>query len=423
MAIAEEVFVSRLLGKTVVDPRGKKIGKLADVLVNEEELPRVVGFVLREAGGKTVLVDWAEVHVWIRQYISLRHPREELALLPAEGSYLYLSRDLLDKQIVDLNGRKVVRINDLKLADIQGEMRLIAVDIGLRGILRRLGLRRFVHWWERRIRDLPDTLIRWQDVERIETEASRVKLNVPYQRLAKLHPADLADIIEELNNRDRTAVLQALETEVAAEAFQEIEPEVQSAILEHLNGERASDLLETMPADEAAEILSELPDEKAEELLNLMEAEQANEVRELLEYEEGTAGRLMTREFLAFGQHLTVDEAIAKLRAAKPDPDVAYYLYVVDERGVLCGVVSLRDLVISSPATRLGEIMNPQVIKVRDTDDQARVAEVITKYDLLAVPVVDETGVLVGVVIINDLVDAVFLEKIRRKITRRFSGG
>ncbi|MCL6615345.1 MAG: PRC-barrel domain-containing protein, partial [Firmicutes bacterium] len=355
MAIAEEIFMSRLLGKTVVDPRGKRIGRLSDVLVNEEELPRVVGLAMRAVDGRTVLVDWQEVHVWIRQYISLRHPREELALLPMDGPYLYLRRDLLDKQIVDLNGRKVVRINDLKLAAVQGELRLIAVDIGFRGLLRRLGLRRFVHWWERRVRDLPDTLIRWQDVERIETGANRVKLSVPYQRLAKLHPADLADIIEDLNNRDRTAVLQALETDVAAEAFQEIEPEVQSAILEHMNGERASDLLETMPADEAAEILGELPDEKAEELLSLMEAEQANEVRELLEYEEGTAGRLMTREFLAFGQNLTVDETIARLREAKPDPDVAYYLYVIDDRGVLRGVVSLRDLVISPPATRLGE--------------------------------------------------------------------
>ena len=247
-----------------------------------------------------------------------------------------------------------------------------------------------MHWWERRFRDLPDTLIRWQDVERIETEANRVKLNVPYQRLAKLHPADLADIIEDLNNRDRTAVMQALDMDVAADALQEIEPEVQSAILEHLSGERASDLLETMPADEAADILGELPDAKAEELLNLMEAGQANEVRELLEYEEGTAGRLMTTEFIAFTQNQTVDETIVRLREAKPESDVAYYLYVVDEQGVLRGVVSLRDLVVSPPGTHLGEVMHPRVIAVRDTDDQAVVAEVITKYDLLAVPVVDE---------------------------------
>ncbi|MGE5599352.1 MAG: CBS domain-containing protein, partial [Bacteroidota bacterium] len=174
------------------------------------------------------------------------------------------------------------------------------------------------------------------------------------------------------------------------------------------------------PPDEAAEILSELPDERAEELLNLMEAEQANEVRELLEYEEGTAGRLMNTEFLSFARNLTADETIARLRETRPEPDVAYYLYVVDEEGVLRGVVSLRDLVVAAPSTRLEEIMNQQVISVRDTDDQAKVAEVITKYDLLAVPVIDQAGILVGVVVINDLVDAVFLEKIRRKIARRF---
>ncbi|MGE5552116.1 MAG: magnesium transporter [Bacteroidota bacterium] len=420
VAIAEEFFFSRLLGKTVVDPRGKRIGRVTDLAVDTEDLPRVIGLEIRTTHQEEMLLDWQEVHVWIRQYISVRRRRKELHPLLANGQRLFLRRDLLDKQIVDLHGRKVVRINDLKLATIHGDLRLVAVDIGFRGLLRRLGLRGLVHWWEKRGRDLPDTLISWQDVERIETEANRVKLNVPYQRLAKLHPADLADIIEDLNNRERTAVLQALEMDVAAETFQEIEPEVQSAILEHMSGERASDLLETMPADEAAEILGELPDDRAEELLNLMEVDQANEVRELLEYEEGTAGRLMTTEYLAFPQNLTAEETIARLREAKPDPEVAYYLYVVDEGGILRGVVSLRDLVISPGATPLAEIMNPRVASVHDTDDQANVAEVITKYDLLAVPVIDEGGVLVGVVVINDLVDAVFLEKIRRKILRRF---
>ncbi|MGE5530452.1 MAG: magnesium transporter, partial [Patescibacteria group bacterium] len=392
MAAIEEIFLSRILGKTVVDPKGKRIGKVIDLVTEIDELPRVVGLEMLTRKGETLLVDWREVHVWIRQYISLRRRRKELSLLSAGNFRLHLRRDLLDKQIVDLNGRKVVRINDLKLATVQDELCLIAVDIGFRGLLRRLGLRGLVHWWDKRFRDLPDTLIRWQDVERIETEANRVKLSVPYQRLAKLHPADLADIIEELNNRDRTAVMQALEKDVAAEALTEIEPEVQSAILEHLSGERASDLLETMPADEAAEILGELPDEKAEEILSLMEAEQANEVRELLEYEEGTAGRLMTTDVLSLAEQLTVEEAIDTLRRVKPDPDVAYYLYVVDQAGVLTGVVSLRDLVVSPPGTTLAAIMNRNVIAVRDLDDQAKVAEVITKYDLLAVPVIDEQG-------------------------------
>lgn len=420
MSIAEEIYLSRLLGKTVVDPKGKRIGKVIDLAVNGDELPRVMGLEMKTTDGQDVLLDWQEIHVWIRQYISVRRRRKDLSLLPADSARLHLKRDLLDKQIVDLHGRKVVRINDLKLAAVQDDLRLVAVDIGFRGLLRRLGLRRLAHWWQKRFRDLPDTLIRWQDVERIETEANRVKLNVPYQRLAKLHPADLADIIEDLNNRDRTAVLQALEMDVAAGALQEIEPEVQTAILEHMSGERASDLLETMPADEAADILGELPNEKAEELLNLMEASQANEVRELLEYDEGTAGRLMTTDFIAFAQNLTVDETIARLRESRPDPDAAYYLYVVDGGGVLRGVVSLRDLVISPPGTRLEEIMHHHVISVRDTDDHSTVAEAITKYDLLAVPVIDEGGVLAGLVIINDLVDAVFLEKIRRKIAKRF---
>ena len=420
MAIADEIFFSRLLNKTIVDPKGKRIGKVMDLAVDGSEIPRVIGLEMRATHGERLLVDWNEVNVWIRQYISVHHKRKELRTIQPETVRLYIRRDLLDKQIVDLNGRKVVRINDLKLAGIQEDLRLIAVDIGFRGLLRRMGMRWLIHLLEKRFHRLTNTMIHWQDVERIETETNLVKLNVPYQKLAKLHPADLADIIEDLNNRDRAAVMQALETDFAAETLQEIEPEIQSAILEHLSGDRASDILEIMPADEAADILGELPDAKAEELLNLMETDQAQEVRELLEYDEDSAGRLMTTDFIAFTQHLTVEETIIKLREIQPDPDVAYYLYVIDEAGVLRGVVSLRDLVISQPGTRLETILKPNAMAVRDTDDHLKVAEIVTKYDLLAVPVIDENGILIGVVVINDLVDAVFLEKIRRKLSRRF---
>lgn len=418
MSIVPEIHASRLLEKTVVDRLGKRLGKVNDILVEPgEEFPRVVGLEVRTRRGHLRRVPWSLIQVLVRQYLSLSVLRNELEdTLPQ--NLLYLKRDLLDKQIVDLNGLKVRRINDLKLAEVNGVLRLVAVEVGLRGLLRRLGLRRLVHLLDRLLaRPLQDFFISWRDVEPLTGAPHQVKLAVPYERLSKLHPADLADILEALNRPERAAVMSALDEDLAAETLQEMEPEAQADVLEQLGKDKAADILESMPADEAADILGDLPERRAEELLEQMEDEEAEDVRELLEYEEDTAGRLMTTDFLSFREDATAGQTIEELRRLKPDPDSAYYLYVVDAEQHLIGVVSLRDLVIAEPDRPLWALMDPHVLFVKEDAHKNEVAEVMTKYDLLAVPVVDAGQVLVGMALIHDVVDDVYL--VNRRSSRR----
>ncbi|HHW14459.1 MAG TPA: CBS domain-containing protein [Firmicutes bacterium] len=420
MSIVPEIHASRLLEKTVVDRLGKRLGRVQDILVEcGEEFPKVVGLEVRSKRGHLRRVPWSLVQVLVRQYLSLSVLRTEVDGDALPDNLLRLKRDLLDKQIVDLNGLKVRRINDLKLAEVNGVLRLVAVEVGLRGLLRRLGLRRLVHYADKLLpKPIPDYFISWRDVEPVTSAPHQVKLAVPYERLSKLHPADLADILEALNRPERAAVMSALDVDVAAETLQEMEPEAQADVLEQLGGDKATDILESMPADEAADILGDLPEHRAQALLEQMEDEEAEDVRELLEYEEDTAGRLMTTEVLSFREDLTAGETIEELRRLKPDPDSAYYLYVVDGEQHLIGVVSLRDLVVADPSQPLWALMDPHVLFVREDADKNEVAEVMTKYDLLAVPVVDAEQHLLGMALIHDVVDDVYLAE-RRPHGRR----
>ncbi|MDI6871478.1 MAG: CBS domain-containing protein [Bacillota bacterium] len=420
VAIVPEIHASRLLEKTVVDRFGKRLGRVNDILVEPgEEFPPVVGLEVRTKRGALRRIPWSLIQVLVRQYLTLSVQKDEVDEQSLPEKLLHLKRDLLDKQIVDLNGLKVRRINDIKLAEINGVLRLVAVEVGLRGLLRRLGLRRLVHGLDKLLpKPIEDYFISWRDVEPITSAPHQVKLAVPYERLSKLHPADLADILEALNRPERAAVMSALNVDVAAETLQEMEPEAQADVLEQLGGEKASDILESMPADEAADILGELPERRAQELLEQMEDEEAEDVRELLEYEEDTAGRLMTTDVLSFREELTTAQTIEELRRLKPDPDSAYYLYVVDGEQHLIGVVSLRDLVVAEPDQPLWAIMDPHVLFVKEDAHKNEVAEVMTKYDLLAIPVVDAGQHLLGMALIHDVVDDVYLANRRKRLRR-----
>lgn len=417
--IFSSLYFSELLTHTLLDSAGQEIGDVFDALVSlNEGYPTMAALQVKGPKRQFYTLSWNEIRSMDRRYIFCKQ-NQETAFNLAGDQFLFLKRDLLDHQIVDINDRKVVRINDLKLAEINGQPRVVAVDVGLTGLLRRLGLERLAVLILKLFnRSLKDELIFWDDVERIETEQTRVKLAVPYRKLSKLHPADLADILEELGNAERSLVLAGLDIEVVADALQEVEPEVQAEILENIGGERASDILEAMPADEAADILGELEEEQAEEILRLMEEDDAAEVRELLEYEEETAGRLMTTDFVCFNKDLSTEQTIEKLREIGPEAESIFYIYVVDSLEHLLGVVSLRDLVVAKPDTLLESIMNPNIIFVQDDTPHHEVAEMITKYDLMAVPVVDENKVLLGMVIINDVIDAVLLPKWKRKFSR-----
>jgi magnesium transporter len=272
------------------------------------------------------------------------------------------------------------------------------VDIGVRGLARRLGM-------EFLFRRLENHLVWWEFIQHPEDKTDSLRLRKEKQYLDQLHPADLAEIIEDLDYKKRADFIEDLDVEVAAEAFAEMELDTQIEILEHMNSQQASDLLEEMPPDEAADLLAELPEEKSVELLSLMEPEEAQEVRELMVYEEGTAGALMTTEYLALSPEITVAEAFIQLRRLAAEAETIYYLYLVKEDQTLSGVISLRELLMAEPGAQLRDIMQTRLISVQPEDDEQDVAETVNKYNLLAIPVVDQGCRMVGIITVDDVLD------------------
>jgi Mg2+ transporter MgtE len=252
---------------------------------------------------------------------------------------------------------------------------------------------------------LPRGIIPWHLVEPLGAQDANVRVTVPRTKLALLHPADIADIVEEMTVDERRAVFEQLDIETAAETLSEVEPEMQASIVSDLEQERAADILDEMAPDEAADLLQDLPEERREELVELMEKDEAADVEELLSYPEDSAGGIMTTDFIALPAQLTAGGAIDKLRELQPDAELTYYLYVVDSQGRLDGVISLRDLVVAKPTTPISEVMDRNVLKVDATSPKEEVAALIAKYNLLALPVVDARRKLLGTVTIDDVVD------------------
>ena len=413
---AGQIFVSEVFKKPVLDQLGEEVGRLRDIIIGlGEPFPAVTSLVIG-SGRNTYLIPWNTINLFNRRVISVNARREDLRPSSVQPSDVLIMRDVMDKQIVDINGAKLVRVNDLELGDVKGKMCLMAVDVGVRGILRRLGLEtkgeRVVSLFRAR---LPYKLIGWHFLQTVEPKLAKLTLTVSRQKVAKMHPADLAEIISEVSQKERQALFGSLDVATAAEALHELEPRVQADIIDDLTSEKASDILERMPPDEAADILADLPEEKAQELIKLMEKEEAEDVQELLEHEEDTAGGLMTTEYLAFTPTLTVAEAIAELRLAAPDVETIYYLYVLDEHDRLVGVLSLKNLILANTQAQVKDVMKTPVKTLSLEADRMEVAEFISKYNLLAAPVVDEQNVMHGIVTVDDVIDFLLPPAARKK--------
>lgn len=401
-------YLSQMQNKQVFDRDGVLLGRLSDLAVTSSEIFPRVSSITYIKGRQPFLLSWRYVGELDEDRIALNASQSELKFSYLQPNEVLLVRDLLDRQIVDTQGLKVVRVNDLKLAQTERELRLLGADVGVRGILRRLSLENAVDLVLRLLHlRLPETIIAWSYMDLLEKDLASVKLSVSHKRLHELHPADIADILVQLDAPQRAKVFQYLDNIRAADAISETEPEVQSSLFESLSNERASDILEVMPPDDAADIIAGLPYAKAETLLNLMGVKEASEIRQLLGYRENTAGGIMTTDFIAVKENLTVEDTIAHLRRLAPDPETISYIYVVDDQASLTGVLSLRDLIMASPGTEVRNIMLPEVISVDVDDDQEEVANTISKYDLLAVPVVDENSRLLGIVTIDDVLEVV----------------
>ncbi|MFL5756600.1 MAG: magnesium transporter, partial [Chloroflexota bacterium] len=287
--------------------------------------------------------------------------------------------------------------------------------------LRRLGIERPTRRIARRLNiPLHERYIDWEDVDPVESSIASVKLRVPHAGLAELHPADLADIIDQLAPRDRAGILAALDDEAAADAIEEMEPETQVEVLEFLEPARAADILEEMSPDDAADLVADLSDETRDEILALMERDEADEVRELLAYPEDTAGGIMTTEFVAVPASLTTAQTIERLRELEPDAETIYYVYVVDTDGRLVGVLSLRDLIVAPPDARIADVMIDEPVAVGVLDHEDDVATVVARYNLLAVPVVDPDGRLAGIVTVDDAIDTLLPTAWRNRLPKLF---
>lgn len=415
MTSATTVFFSDILGKKIISPEGKTIGRLKDLVADLGfSRPKIVAAIVSTRDGlKTV--DFSAFQI--------THEKGGPALtckvirpLNLKGMETFLvAGQLLNKKVVDMNRKKTILVYDLKIALQDTKATVAAVDAGMQGRLRRLGISNAaVRLMKLFDLSIPNQLVLWDNVEAVNFSHTDAGLSKSMTSLNRLHPSDMADIMEEMDHNTQMELFSAMDTERAADVLEELEPDTQDKLLGSLPADKIADVLEIMPVDEIADILDEIDEAKAEELLKEMDGEVSGEVRELMEYDDNEIGSLMTTDYLSFHGIDTVEATLQVLRLKKPEFDTIYYLYIVSEKGEFEAALSLRDIIVSSPDLKLGDIMNRDMVCVHDTDPIDLLNDIVSKYNLLAVPVVDANRILLGMVIINDILFS--LLQSRRKL-------
>src|SRR5438270_591761 len=387
--------LSELIGAPVTDATGAVAGRVREVALSPQDHSAYVSTIVVRTREGDRLIDVANLAEIATSGLRANSKREEWKpMLGAEG-LLLLERDLLDQQIIDVNGKKVVRVNDIDFAldaqNVTPSLRVSGVDVGPRGAVRRLlrGMvpRPAIHALMAR---LPEKVIPWDFVDIIETDpARRVKLKIEHEKLAKLHPADLADILEELAPAQREAIFESLDEDVAADALEEINPKMQASLVESLDSDHAADIVEEMDPDAAADLLENLSEETSEEILEEMEPEEREEVEELLEFAEDTAAGRMTTEFIALPPTATAREAVETLRSYEGGVESISSIFLVDAQEKLVGAVPLAKLALASPEEQLARLSSAEVVSCKAGTKENRVAELFDKYNLTTLPVVD----------------------------------
>jgi magnesium transporter len=412
------LYLSQVLGRPIRDLEGLRVATIKDVIVRlgSDDHPPITGFVARYRRRDFFLPRW-RVSGFDEHGVRLNSDILDLRPFSRRESEVLLARDVLDKQLIDVDGKRVVRVNDVQIIAAAGEWRVTGADVSLQGLWRRLMPIGFVG------AKRPVEVIDWADVGYLATDAATVQLKSASDKLARLHPVEIARLAEALSYHHGSEIVEALDDEIAAETLEEMPAERQAQIIGEMDEERAADILEWMSPDEAADVLGDLPEEKAEELLSRMEGEEQADVAELLPYADDTAGGLMTTEFVVLPRNLTVGEAFARLRDMAETPNMIYYLYVVENESSwkLAGVIALRSLILSDSSLPLSEVMRDE-FQLAHPDDSAReVAEKIAEYNLLALPVLDEQGDILGIVTVDDAMEYLLPKGWRQRLPKVFS--
>jgi CBS domain-containing protein len=411
------LYLSQVLGRPIRDLEGERVATIKDIIVRlgADEHPPVTGLVARYRRRDFFLPRW-RITVLNQQGARLNSDILDLRPFMRRESEVLLARDVLDKQLIDVDGKRVVRVNDVQIIEAAGDWRVTGADVSLQGLWRRLAPAGFAGSKK------PVEVLDWADVGYLATDAATVQLKSSSDKLARLHPVEIARLAEALSYHHGSEVVESLDDETAAETLEEMPAESQARILGDMDQERAADILEWMSPDEAADVLGDLPEDKAEELLGLMEHDEQADVVELLPYEDDTAGGLMTTEFVTLPRALTVGEALARLREMAETPNMIYYLYVVEKEDSwkLLGVIALRSLILADPSMPLEEVMRTEFQQADPAEPAKEVAQRIAEYNLLALPVIDESGDILGIITVDDAMEILLPKDWRQRLPRLF---
>ncbi len=409
------LYLSQVLNRPIRDLEGERVATIRDVIVRlgEDDHPPVTGVVARFGRRDFFLSRWRITEL-DEHGVRLNSDKLDLRPFMRRDGEVLLARDVLDKQLIDVDGKRVVRVNDVQLIAAAGDWRVTGADVSLQGLWRRLAPAGFMGTRK------PVEVLDWADVGYLATDAATVQLKSSSGKLSRLHPVEIARLAEALSYHHGSEVVESLDDETAAETLEEMPSQRQARIIGDMDEERAADILEWMSPDEAADVLGDLPEKKAEELLGLMEDEEQADVAELLPYEDDTAGGLMTTEFVTLPRELTVGEALARLREMAETPNMIYYLYVVESDGSwkLLGVIALRSLILADPSVPLADVMRTEFQTAHPDEPANEVAQRIAEYNLLALPVMDEAGDILGIITVDDAMEILLPKDWRQRLPR-----
>ena len=407
------LYLSEVLNLLVIDSQNRTLGRVADLAARPTPTyPYIALIKVRLGGGSQRYVSWRDVRDFEATQLILSVRASELSPAPLQDSDVLLAKNVLDKQIVDLEGRKLVRVQDVQLARVGREVQVLGVDVSTSALIRRLGFKRLAEAIAGRF---PPPAVEWRNVDLTDWRDPNLKLRLRKESLTRLHPADLAEIAASLSPEGRRGMLEALPDEVAADTVEEMSPKLRVSVLNSLDNREASELVEDMDPDDATDLLANLPQERVQEILSLLPRSEARKLRTLLSYPEESAGGIMTPEYLSVRPDMTAQEVIERLRTSLLDKEHSFYTYVTDAAGHVQGVFSLRDLILADPEALARDFTTQDLVSVSPEADQEEIVRKIMKYNLKAIPVVDDQNELRGIVSIDDAIDLVGPENWRRE--------